>query len=182
MPSKKLLFGFCKRILRHESSPLYQHLDGYEEEINLLSLTPLPFLVFSIAWLISWIISRPDTYEVIHYVLPGSVLPIVTAILCLIPLQPLQIAERKETIESFLAYKFEKERESNKSFGVTEEDEGVVIPKRLLKGVTEVEIRQAGDVVVVFPKSKEDSLFKLGRNPVACNTPDASENLDKYIY
>ena len=61
-------------------------------------------------------------------------------------------------------------------------EEGVVIPKRLLKGVTEVEIRQEGNVVVVFPKSKENSLFKLGRNPVACNAPDASENLDKYIY
>ncbi len=61
-------------------------------------------------------------------------------------------------------------------------EEGVVIPKKFLKGVKEVEIRQEGDVVVVFPKSKEDSLFKLGRNPVACNAPDASENLDEYIY
>jgi virulence-associated protein VagC len=61
-------------------------------------------------------------------------------------------------------------------------EEGVVIPKRFLKGVKEVEIRQEGTVVVVFPKSKEDSIFKLGSNPVACNTPDASENLDKYLY
>ncbi|HST20447.1 MAG TPA: hypothetical protein VLR90_04990 [Blastocatellia bacterium] len=61
-------------------------------------------------------------------------------------------------------------------------EEGIVIPKKFLKGVKEVEIRQEGNVVVVFPKSKEDSIFKLGRNPVACNAPDASENLDKYIY
>jgi virulence-associated protein VagC len=61
-------------------------------------------------------------------------------------------------------------------------EEGVVIPKKFLKGVKEVEIRQEGDVVVVFPKSREDSLFKLGRNPVPCNAPDASENLDEYIY
>jgi hypothetical protein len=62
-------------------------------------------------------------------------------------------------------------------------EEGVVIPKRFLKkGVKEVEIRQEGDVVVVFPKDKEDPIFKLGRNPVPCNAPDASENLDQYIY
>ena len=61
-------------------------------------------------------------------------------------------------------------------------EEGVVIPKKFLKDVKEVEIRQEGDVVVVFPKSKADSIFKLGRNPVPCNAPDASENLDDYIY
>ena len=61
-------------------------------------------------------------------------------------------------------------------------EDGVVIPKRFLKGVKEVEIRREGNVVVVFPKRKADSIFKLGSNPVPCNTPDASENLDKYIY
>ncbi len=61
-------------------------------------------------------------------------------------------------------------------------EKGVVIPKRFLKGVKEVEIRQEGNVVIVFPKSKEDSLFKLGRNPIPCDTPDASENLDEYLY
>ena len=61
-------------------------------------------------------------------------------------------------------------------------EEGVVIPKKFLKGVKEVEIRQEGNVVVIFPKSKEDSLSKLGRNPIPCNTPDASENLDEYLY
>lgn len=61
-------------------------------------------------------------------------------------------------------------------------EEGIIIPKRFLKGVKEVEIRQEGDVVIVIPKTREDSLLKLGRNPVPCNTPDASENLDKYLY
>lgn len=61
-------------------------------------------------------------------------------------------------------------------------DEGVVIPKRFLKGVTEVEIRKEGQVVVVLPKSKEDSLSKFGRNPVPCGAPDASESLDEYLY
>ena len=61
-------------------------------------------------------------------------------------------------------------------------EQGVVIPKKFLKGVKEVEIRQEGKVVVVVPKSKEDSLFKLGSRPVPCNAPDASENLDEYLY
>jgi hypothetical protein len=61
-------------------------------------------------------------------------------------------------------------------------EEGVVIPKKFLKGIKEVEIRQEGNLVVVIPKSKEDVIFKLGSNPVPCNTPDASENLDKYLY
>jgi len=60
-------------------------------------------------------------------------------------------------------------------------EDGIIIPKKFLKGVKEVEIRQEGNVVV-FPKTKEDSLSKVGRNPVPCNTPDASENLDKYLY
>ena len=61
-------------------------------------------------------------------------------------------------------------------------EDGVVIPKKFLRGAKEVEIRQEGNVVVVFPKRQEDSIFKLGSNPVPCNTPDASEDLDKYIY
>ena len=61
-------------------------------------------------------------------------------------------------------------------------EKGIVIPKKFLKGIKEVEIRQEGNVVVVFPKSKVDSLFELGKNPVPCNAPDASENLDEYIY
>jgi len=61
-------------------------------------------------------------------------------------------------------------------------EEGVVIPKKFLKGIKEVEIRQEGRIVVVLPKTKEDALFKIGSNPVPCNAPDASENLDNYLY
>jgi virulence-associated protein VagC len=61
-------------------------------------------------------------------------------------------------------------------------EEGVVIPKKFLKGIKEVEIRQEGEIVVILPKAKEDALFRLGRNPVPCNAPDASENLDDYLY
>ena len=59
---------------------------------------------------------------------------------------------------------------------------GVVIPKKLLIGVAEVEIRKERNIIMVVPALKEDPIFKLGINPVVCNTPDASENPDKYLY
>lgn len=59
---------------------------------------------------------------------------------------------------------------------------GVVIPKKLLKDVEEVEIRKEHDIIVVLPAGKEDTIFKLGTNPVPCKIQDASENPDKYLY
>ena len=29
---------------------------------------------------------------------------------------------------------------------------------------------------------RDDPIFEIGKNPVACSTPDASEDLDKYLY
>jgi|DewCreStandDraft_4_1066084.scaffolds.fasta_scaffold532390_1 hypothetical protein len=59
---------------------------------------------------------------------------------------------------------------------------GVVIPKKLLAGVAEVEIRKERDIILVVPALKEDPIFMLGMNPILCDTPDASENPDKYLY
>lgn len=61
-------------------------------------------------------------------------------------------------------------------------EEGVLIPKTLLPGVEEVEIRREQDVILVVPKAKDDPIFKLGSSPVACGAPDASEDLDRYLY
>jgi len=61
-------------------------------------------------------------------------------------------------------------------------EEGVLIPKKLLPGVEEVEIRQEQDVILVVPAAKDDPIFKLGSNPVSCGATDASENLDQYLY
>ena len=61
-------------------------------------------------------------------------------------------------------------------------EEGVLIPKKLLPGVEEVEIRQEQDVILVVPAVKDDPIFKLGSNPVSCDATDASENLDQYLY
>lgn len=60
--------------------------------------------------------------------------------------------------------------------------EGVMIPKRLLKGVDEVEIRKERNLILIVPHLKRDPLLNLGTNPVSCDAPDASENLDKYLY
>jgi hypothetical protein len=61
-------------------------------------------------------------------------------------------------------------------------DKGILIPKRMLKGVTEVEIRRENGFLLVIPSSKPDPLELLGSEPIVCGVEDASENLDKYIY
>ncbi|MEK6324432.1 MAG: hypothetical protein AABN33_22560 [Acidobacteriota bacterium] len=60
--------------------------------------------------------------------------------------------------------------------------QGVVIPRRLLRGVEEVEIRKKNGVILVVPKQKADPVYKLGTKPIRCGVLDASENLDKYLY
>jgi len=61
-------------------------------------------------------------------------------------------------------------------------EQGVVIPKELLEGITEVDIRKQNGMIVVMPVGKEDPAYDIGRHPVKLGIPDASENLDKYIY
>jgi hypothetical protein len=79
--------------------------------------------------------------------------------------------------------------------------EGALIPRKFLKGVKEVEVRRQNGLIVVMPVSKDqgrpvsplhsnvgngipkdDPIYDLGKNPVACGVTDASENLDKYLY
>jgi hypothetical protein len=61
-------------------------------------------------------------------------------------------------------------------------EDGLMIPKELLEGITEVDIRKQNGIIVVVPTGKEDPIYDIGRNPVKLGIPDASENLDKYIY
>lgn len=61
-------------------------------------------------------------------------------------------------------------------------ERGVLIPRKLLKGIKEVEIRpQTGRIVVVLIPEK-DPIFDLGKNPVKSGITDGSINHDKYIY
>lgn len=53
--------------------------------------------------------------------------------------------------------------------------EGVVIPKALLRGVNDVEIRKENGVIVVTPLTR-DPILGLGSQPVEDELTDASEH------
>lgn len=61
-------------------------------------------------------------------------------------------------------------------------EQGINIPKSLLEGVKEVEIRQSKNYILVIPVSEEDPILRFGKNPVSDGITDASVNHDKYIY
>ena len=60
-------------------------------------------------------------------------------------------------------------------------EQGVLVPKKLLKGIKEVEIRKDNGVILIVPVT-EDPIFALGSQPIADDITDASENHDTYIY
>jgi virulence-associated protein VagC len=59
---------------------------------------------------------------------------------------------------------------------------GLVIPKTMLAGVEEVEIRKEAHRIVISPIIKGDPIFDLGKKPVPCGVSDASEHDDSHIY
>lgn len=61
-------------------------------------------------------------------------------------------------------------------------EEGLLIPRNMLEGVQEVEIRREHDKIRILPIVPPDSIFQLGSRPVHCDLPDASVNHDQYIY
>ena len=62
-------------------------------------------------------------------------------------------------------------------------EKGVVIPKELLEGIEEVEIRKEDHRIVVVPTIEGgDPILDLGKHPVACGAPDASEQHDRYLH
>jgi hypothetical protein len=56
---------------------------------------------------------------------------------------------------------------------------GVVIPKKYLEGIKEVEIRKENGLIIVIPITDVDPILELGKKPVICGVPDASEQHDK---
>ena len=60
--------------------------------------------------------------------------------------------------------------------------QGVVIPRQMLKGVKEVEIRQENGVIVIVPLAVEDPILEFGKDPIEDGITDASVNHDKYLY
>ena len=61
-------------------------------------------------------------------------------------------------------------------------EKGALIPKKLLKGIKEVDIRRQNGLIVVVPVAEKDPIFNIGKNPVKSGVTDGSVNHDKYIY
>lgn len=59
-------------------------------------------------------------------------------------------------------------------------NEGVQIPKSLLEGVKEVEIKKENGLILVLPLADESTL-KRGSQPVEDEAGDAAENHSQYI-
>jgi virulence-associated protein VagC len=59
---------------------------------------------------------------------------------------------------------------------------GLIIPKEMLAEAEEVEILKKDNRIVILPMIKRDPILNLGKHPVACGIPDASENHDRYLY
>jgi hypothetical protein len=60
-------------------------------------------------------------------------------------------------------------------------EQGVMVPKRFLKGIKEVEIRKNDGVILVVPVA-EDPILALGSQPIADEITDASRHHDRYLY
>lgn len=61
-------------------------------------------------------------------------------------------------------------------------EQGLLIPKKLLEGVKEVEIRKENNMILVIPLASEDPILQLGQNPLTDEVTDASVNHDRYLY
>ncbi len=61
--------------------------------------------------------------------------------------------------------------------------EGLLIPRKLLKGFKEAEIKKEDDKIIVLPTKREDDpLFALGSRPGHSGLKDASARHDDYLY
>ena len=61
-------------------------------------------------------------------------------------------------------------------------EQGLLIPKQLLEGVKEVEIRKEKNMILVIPLPSEDPILQLGKQPITDDATDASIHHDRYIY
>jgi len=60
-------------------------------------------------------------------------------------------------------------------------EDGVLVPRKFLKGIKEVEIRKENGLILVVPVV-DDPILQLGSQPIEDDVKDASENHDRYIY
>ncbi len=60
-------------------------------------------------------------------------------------------------------------------------EDGLLIPRELLNGFEEVEIRRENDRVIIIGAATRDPIWSLGSAPVATEESDASVNHDAYL-
>jgi len=61
-------------------------------------------------------------------------------------------------------------------------EQGLLIPRRWLRGIRRAEIRRKKNRITIVPANGADPLRQLGRKPVRCGLTDAAANHDKYLY
>jgi hypothetical protein len=60
-------------------------------------------------------------------------------------------------------------------------ENGVIIPKELLEGITEVDIRKQNGVIIVVPAGTDVLSYDIGKEPIGRVASDASEHHDKSL-
>jgi hypothetical protein len=60
-------------------------------------------------------------------------------------------------------------------------EQGLMIPKELLEGIQEFEIRKENHHFVLIPTVETDPIWQLGSNPILLGVPDVSENHDAHL-
>ncbi len=61
-------------------------------------------------------------------------------------------------------------------------EQGLVIPKHLLEGIDEVEIRKEQNMILIVPVIANDPILEIGTQPIVSDVSDASVNHDHYLY
>jgi len=61
-------------------------------------------------------------------------------------------------------------------------ERGILIPKSLLEGVSEVEISKEQNLIIVKPVTAGAPILDLGTQPIVLDVEDASVNHDRYLY
>ena len=61
-------------------------------------------------------------------------------------------------------------------------ESGLLIPREMLDGAREVDIRREDRRLVLVPVATSDPLLDLGRSPIGDDAVDASTDHDRYLY
>jgi virulence-associated protein VagC len=61
-------------------------------------------------------------------------------------------------------------------------EQGILIPREMLEGLDEVEIRRQDSMIIIEPAGAHGRIFDIGKNPIDAEITDASVNHDHYIY